>query len=345
MTAGWSGSGRPRSRPGIREVADLAGVAISSVSRVLSGHSDVSPEMRVHVMKAIEQLGYQPNMLARGLRSQKTMSIGYVVSDISNPVLADTVTGAEARLRAAGYSLLLTNSEGDASLDASNIKLLLQRGVDGLLLSPSREDDPTSIEVIRGLEVPFVLVDRDPPPGVVAWTAGFDHRSGMAAATRHLVELGHRNVAVIIGGPRRPANARRLGAEDTLRPLKNAVAQVFDGDFSVDHGIAATQRILQLNPLPTAIIAGGNLIMQGSLRALHDAGIRVGTEMSLVGCDDMMVGELHDPQIAIVRRDTRALGVASADLLLEALRDPSDPQHKLLPTEFVARASCAPPRP
>jgi LacI family transcriptional regulator len=300
--------------------------------------------MHAVVTKAIAELGYRPNMLARGLRSQKTMSIGYVVSNISNPILADIVTGSEARLRASGYSLLLTNSEGDPALDASNIKLLLQRGIDGLILSQSREDDPTSMAVIRDLDVPYILVDRDPPPGVNAWTAGFDHFAGMASATRHLAELGHRDIALIIGGPRRPAKERRRGVEETMARFKGSKVKVFDGDFSIDHGIAATQRILHLSPSPTAIIAGGNLIMQGALRALHDANVLVGAEMSLVGCDDVGMGELHDPPLAIVRRDTRALGVASAELLLEALRDRSHPQHKLLPTEFVARGSCAPPR-
>jgi LacI family transcriptional regulator len=334
---------RYRSRPGIREVAERAGVAISSVSRVLSGHSDVSPEMREMVMTAVGELGYRPNILAAGLRSQRTMSIGYVVSNISNPVLADIVTGAESRLRASGYSLLLTNSEGDALLDASNIRLLLQRRIDGIVLSLSREDDDTTIKAIRELDVPFVLVDRDPPAGMEAWSVAFDHRAGMAAATRHLVEYGHRNVALIIGGPRRPARERRQGVEDSLRPHKDAVLHTFDGDFSVDHGIAATRRILHMTPRPTAIVAGGNLLMQGALRVIRDEGIRLGAELSLVGCDDVIMGDLYEPQIAIVRRDLRAGGVAAAELLLAAMTDgTATPQEKTLPTEFVARASCAP---
>jgi LacI family transcriptional regulator len=334
---------RYRARPGIREVAEKAGVAISSVSRVLSGHSDVSPEMRATVMTAVEELGYRPNILAAGLRSQRTMSIGYVVSNISNPVLADIVTGAESRLRASGYSLLLTNSEGDAGLDASNMRLLLQRRIDGLILSLSQEDEDTTIRAIRELDIPFVIVDRDPPPGVKAWTVNFDHRAGLAAATRHLVEYGHRNIALIIGGPRRPANERRLGVEQSLQPLNDAVLHTFDGDFSVDHGIAATRRILTMSPRPTAIVAGGNLLMQGALRVIRDESVRLGVEMSLVGCDDVIMGDLYEPQIAIVRRDLRAGGVAAAELLLAAMSNgDAAPSSKLLPTEFVARASCGP---
>lgn len=334
---------RYKSRPGIREVAERAGVGISSVSRVLSGHSDVSPEMREMVMTVVAELGYRPNVLAAGLRSQRTMSIGYVVSNISNPVLAELVTGAESRLRASGYSLVLTNSEGVAELDASNMHVLLGRRIDGLLLSLSREDDEFVTKAIRELDVPFVIVDRFAPRGLDAWCVVFDHRAGMAAATRHLVDYGHRDVALIIGGPRRPASERLLGVEETLRQHPDAVLHTFDGDFSVDHGIAATRRILAMTPRPTAIIAGGNLLLQGALRVIYNAGIRLGTELSLVGCDDLIVADLYEPQIAIVRRDLRAGGVAAADLILAALSDGGGtPQTRTLPTEFVARPSCGP---
>src|SRR5260370_4732847 len=180
-------------RPGIREVAARVGVGILSVSRVLSGHSDVSPEMREMVMAVVDELGYRPNVLAAGLRSQKTMSIGYVVSNISNPVLAHIVTGAESRLRASGYSLILTNSEGLAALHPSNVSVLLGRRIDGLLLSLSREDDEATIEAIRELDVPFVIVDRFPPPGMDAWCITFDHPAGISLATHPLIDYGHRH--------------------------------------------------------------------------------------------------------------------------------------------------------
>jgi LacI family transcriptional regulator len=334
---------KDRRRSGIREVAERAGVAISSVSRVLSGHSDVSPHMRDVVMAAVTDMGYQPDVLARGLRSRKTQSIGYVVSTISNPVLAEIITGAEGRLKTLGYSLLITNSAGQPEYDVPNIRHLLRRRVDGLILSLSREDNAATTQAICELDTPFVLVDRDPPAGMKAWTVSNDHYSGMAAATRHLVDLGHRNVAVIIGGPRLPARLRSAGVEDVLREVRGTQCRVVDGDFSIDHGIAATRRILRDWPACTAIVAGGNLILQGALLALHDQGIVVGAGMSVVGCDDLAISELHDPPIAVVRRDTRRLGMAAADAIMAALQG-AEPEAMVLPTEFVARASCAPVR-
>jgi LacI family transcriptional regulator len=328
----------------MREVAERAGVAMSSVSRVLSGHPDVSPKMRDAVNAAVGELGYRPDMLARGLRLRKTLSVGFTVSDIANPVLASAVTGAERRLRQAGYSLLLTNSEGDAELDAENIRLLQQRRVDGLILSLAVENHPLTVEVLRQIEVPFVLLDRDLPDGLSASRVRFDHRSGMFQATRHLLELGHREIALISGGPQGPARERRLGVEDAIAAAANGSRYVlYDGEFSVAHGERATLGLLDGPPAATAIIAGGNLLMQGALRALRDRSVVVGADMSFVGCDDVAVAELHTPQIAVVRRDMVSIGEAASELMLDLLNGFKGIKEITLPTEFVARPSCAPP--
>ena len=328
----------------MREVAERAGVAMSSVSRVLSGHPDVSPKMREAVNAAVVALGYRPDILAQGLRLRKTLSVGFTVSDIGNSVLASAVTGAERRLRQAGYSLLLTNSEGDAELDAENIQLLQQRRVDGLILSLADENHALTVEVLRQIESPFVLLDRDVPAGLSASRVCFDHRSGMFQATRQLLELGHREIALISGGPQGPARERRLGVEDAVAGIGNGSrCVVYDGEFSIVHGERATHQILDGSRPVTAIIAGGNLLMQGALLALRDRSVKVGADLSFVGCDDVAVAELHTPQIAVVRRDMVSIGEAAAELLLELLNGFKGIKEITLPTEFVVRPSCAPP--
>ena len=338
---------RHAGRPGMREVAERAGVAMSSVSRVLSDHPDVSPRMRERVMTAVEQLGYQPDMLAQGLRRGRTFSVGFSLSDIANPVLAQIVTGAEKRLRESGYSLLLTNSEGSPDLDADHILLLERRRVDGLILSLAAERHDKTIAALKAVQSPIVLLDRDVLEGIDARCVAFDHSSGMRIATEHLLRLGHRDVALIIGGPNRPARERRLAVEETLaRAGVGATCAIYDGEFSVDRGRRATVEILTRRPRATAIIAGGNMLMQGALLALRDAGVEVGRDISFVGCDDVAVAELHQPQIAVVRRESASAGVAAAELLLaefEPERDGDEvPRQIILPTEFVARPSCGP---
>ena len=188
-----------------------------------------------------------------------------------------------------------------------------------------------------------MLVDRDLPAGLSAPRALFDHRRGMRQAGKHLVDLGHRDVALIIGGPRRPARERRKGLESALR-RGGARCSVFEGAFSLKHGYEATTEILARSPRPTAIVAGGNILMHGALRALAEAGIQVGADMSFVGCDDVAVAEFHRPAIAVVTRDVQAMGEAAAGLLLQALdeRRQEPIEDVTLPTEFLDRPSLCP---
>jgi LacI family transcriptional regulator len=304
--------------------------------------------MRERVMMAVEELGYQPDMLARGLRMGRTFSVGFALSNISNPVLAQFVTGAERRLREHGYSLLLTNSEGSPELDADQILLLGRRRVDGLILSLAEEHHERTVDVLRHMRIPIVLLDRDVPEGVIANCVTFNHRAGMGMAVDHLLKLGHRSFALLIGGPDRPARERRLAVEDTLeRASVGATVVVYDGDFSVERGCQATLNVLSARPRPTAIIAGGNMLMHGALQAFRDAGVEVGRDVSFVGCDDVAVAELHRPQISVVKRDLTVAGEKAAELLLATLTSPSvgilGGMKLELPTEFVARASCSTP--
>lgn len=337
----------PSTRVSIKEVAERAGVAISSVSRVLTGQKDVSEAMRSRVYQAAKELGYRPNVLARSLRSQRSMSIGFAVADISNPIFADIVEGAERELRAAGYSLLLTNSEGDQNLDADNIRLLEDRQVDGLLLAMAVENRHEVAEVLRESTLPMVLLDRDTPEGLPALSAHFDHKMGMVEAVTHLLDLGHRDFALIIGGPALPARLRRTAVEETLW-AKGGRCITVEGGFGVEGGYRAAKAILGRAPLPTAMIAAGNTLMAGALRALHESGVRIGEEMSFVGCDNVLVAELHDPPIAVVQRDAAELGTQGARMLLAALgaEDPRSyrAEPTVLPTRFMPRASCQPPR-
>ena len=334
-----------RPKPGIKEVAQHAGVAISSVSRVLSGHPDVSAAMRDLVNSAVLELGYRPNALARGLRSQRSMSVGFAVADLANPIFADIVRGAERELRASGYSLLLTNSEGDPELDADNIELLEDRQVDGMLLSLTQEDNAEVIRALRASALPMVLLDRDRPEGVKALLARFDHRLGMTAAVRHLLDLGHRDFAMVTGGPALPARDRRTAVEETLWP-SGGRCKIVEGAFGVEGGYRGTLQALDRTPRPTALIAAGNTLMAGAIRALHELGIQIGSDISFVGCDNVLVAELHQPPIAVVYRDAGALGTAGASMLLSALSTslPDSPvEDTVLPTEFMVRPSCGPP--
>jgi LacI family transcriptional regulator len=330
----------------MREVAELADVAISSVSRVLSGHPDVSAEMKERVLDAVAQLEYEPDFLAQSLRRGQTLSVGFVLADISNPLMADIVLGAEAVLRGAGYSLVLMNSENDASLDAAHIRFFHSRRVDGLVLSLASETNPATIEGIGAANVPVVLVDRELPDELGASAVFNDHATGMEAAVRHLVNLGHRRIALVTGSrDQLPGRERIKGMEKVIEERKGQVEGIYrPGSFSREHGEAAARELLAGPDRPTAIVAGGNQLLIGCLQVLQSLGLRVPDDISIVTCDDVPLSELYRPPIASIARDTVGLGRTAAELLLRRLgENPGLPEKVVLPTVFTPRASCAPP--
>ncbi|WP_158574106.1 LacI family DNA-binding transcriptional regulator [Streptomyces triticagri] len=330
---------------GMSQVAERAGVAMSSVSRVLSGHADVSEAMRARVMAAVEELGYQPNMLAQMLRRGATRTVGFVVGDISNPLLSQIALGAETTLRASDYALLLANSVNDPRLDAENIQLLHQRRVDGFLLSLSDETSEQTAEAVARTDTPTILIDRDLPTRAPTSAVLSDHRAGITRAVEHLVGLGHERITLIAGSPHvRPTRERIDALEEALEDSPGVVAQVRPGAFTEAHGRAATRDLLDGRRPPTAIIAGGNQILVGVLAELAAREIRIPHDLSLVTCDDVPLAQFFTPALATIRRDPYEMGATAARLLLARLGGAAD-EVATLPTQFSAASSCAPPRP
>jgi LacI family transcriptional regulator len=331
---------------GIKAVAIRAGVGVGSVSRVMSGQSGVSSEMRDRVHKAAKSLGYAPNMLAQSLRRKTTHSTGFVVSDIANPLIASIVHGAEAVLSKAGYSILLTNSGGQAAIDAAQIQLLYQRRVDGLIILPAEENDPEMLAALQRLTIPLVVIDRDLPSDISSSHVLSDHYAGVGEAAKHLLQLGHRSMAVIVGGEVRPSRERIRAVRDafTSRRLE-AKFRIDSGPLSVEHGASAMLRLLDSSPPPTAVILGGNQLLEGALSVVRARNLRLGSDLSLVCCDDVPLSRLFEVPISTIMRDTVLIGRTAAQLLLEAIAKPRHkPSSVMLPTWFEARASTGKPQ-
>jgi LacI family transcriptional regulator len=329
----------------MKEVAERAGVALSSVSRVLNNHPDVSDEMRRRVLGAAESLNYQPDLLAQGLRRGVSNTVGFVVRDISNPVFADIVKAAEDTLREAGYSMLLTNSEGDPNLDAQYIQLFRQRRADGLILSLGSETNPATLEALRSLRSPLVLLDRE-VPSIAASAVYCDHQPGVRAAIDHMLELGHERIGFILG-PLEIRNSReRLhGYVDAHRVRGVTVDDrlVRIGYYTEEFAYRETQDLLGMPEPPTALLSGGGQLALGMLSALHDQGIRVGRDIAFVTCDEIQLMRLFNPPISVVARNTVRMGQLAAQLLLDILVEGKPPRIEVLPTEYISRGSTIPP--
>lgn len=336
-----SGPDGSRRRPGIKAVAALAGVGIASVSRVLSGQPGSSAQLTQRVLDAAHKLGYTPNALAQGLRRKATRSIGFVGSDITNPLIASIVRGAESVLSVAGFSVLLTNSGGLPSVDAERIEVLMQRQVDGLIVLPALEDDAATLAALRSVEAPVVLIDRTLPPDVAAHYVLSDHSQGVGDAARHLLENGHRRIGLIVGRNVRPTRERIHAVEaafDAFGVKRDLIVE--HGTLSFEHGAAALEAMLSHRRAPSAILLGGNQLLEGALSVVHRRALQLGQTLSLVSCDDVPLCRYHQPAIATVMRDASLLGARAAELLLARIETPGQPEVVTLPTWFEARPSC-----
>lgn len=317
-------------------------MSVSTVSRVLNDHPYVADGIRERVARAMEELAYRPDVAARSMRTGASRAIGFVVSDISNPLFAAIAGGADEVLHPHGYSLVLANSANDDAREAEAVGTLSGRRVDGLLVSLADEFSPGVVERLaqfRGV----VLLDRE-LPGLPFDQVLTDHRSGIRAAVEHLRGLGHTRIALIAGHhPQRGTRERTLAFREAMGDLlREELVRVVEP--TRESGERATRELLRLAEPPTAILAAHNLTFGGIVAAVRDLRVRVPDDLSLVTCDDSDLVRLHDPPVDVVDRDAAALGRAAATLLVSRLEEAQPTRQIVLPTFFEPRASSAPPR-
>jgi len=325
----------------IREVARQAGVSISSVSRALSDHPHVSEALRTRVVNAAQALGYQPDFLAQRLRHGNTHSVGFLVGAISNPIMADIFTSSSTYLAQHGYAMILACSQNQGTADLAYLNFFAQRQVSGLILSTATDEAGGVSQLLNQLQIPAVMLDRPPCSCPHVSAIQSNHSSGIKAAVHHLLAQGHARIALIGGATDfPPAAARLLGFHEALREAGQASDPrlVRNVGMARSVGYQETHHLLNLSEPPTAIIAGGNLILAGVLQALQERAVQIGRELALIGCDDTELTRLHTPPITVVARNLAHIGETAAELLLQLMQGH---HHETvnLPTQLVIRAS------
>jgi LacI family transcriptional regulator len=287
----------------------------------------------------VDELGYEPNMLAASLRRGSTMTVAAVVRDASSPFDAAMALAAEAGLREAGYAMLVTGSQGSPQLDAAQVSQFRRRRVDGLLLSVADESDPATPAEVERLQSPVVLVDSE-LEGVSGTSAVLcDYAGGIERVVEQLRGLGHRRIGLVAGRvASRPSRELVRAFEATCGWL--SIAAVVERD-AVDPAAAqaATARMLQSRP--TAVVSGSAAILPGVLHAARGAGLRVPADLSVVTFDDAPLLEAVEPPIAAFDRDPVAVGREAARLLLARIGG-GPPETSSVAGRFTPRASCAP---
>lgn len=323
----------------IHDVAKLAGVSASSVSRALNGHPNVSPQLRRRVEEAVRELRYQPNLAAHSLRSGATGLVGFLLDSMANgPIYASV----EQALRNQKYSMLLTNTENDPNLNSAFLQLMAQRRVDGLLIDSSIAAQQQVIDDLKRLRLPAVLLDSSIPENAPHLSAvRSDYAGGMRTAITHLTAQGHRRIALICGQnwwwpARERLSAFRDGCEAAgLAPEAGLVRSV---TMSATAAYTETNVLLDLPMPPTALIVGGNNLLLGVLRALQARQYIAGRDLALIGADDLDLTQLYSPPITVIARDLALLGEMAVHLLRETIGR-SEGREVTLPTQLIVRSS------
>lgn len=337
---------RTNGRCTILDVARLAGVHPSTVSRALHrADLPLRSETRRKVLAAVERLEYRPSAIARGLRLQRTKTLGMLVPDITNPFFPPIIRGAEEAARERGYELVLCNTDDSPERETALLRVLRERQTDGLLIATSRMADVT-ISSVRKERFPFVLVNRGSRVSADL-SVEVDNERAAAAVVAHLAALGHRRIAHIAGPLSTTTGAERAaGYRDALRmsALPAEASLIAEATaYSEDAGHRAAQQLFA--SAPTAIFAANDLLALGALRAAREAGLRVPLDLSLVGVNDIPLSGLIDPPLTTVRVPQREMGTLAARMLIAVLEnEPVTRQHVLLDTILVVRGSTAAPR-
>jgi len=334
----------------IEEIADLADVSRSTVSRVLNNHPSVRPSVRQRVQQVIQEHRYTPRAAARSLASRRTNVVGLLIprsaaTFFSDPFFPHVIQGITETCSNRGFFLLLSMVTVEREQDFYE-RVLRGRHVDGLIMMSSDIDDPILPLLIRD-ESPLVLVGRHPYLADVTF-ADVENRDGAVQAVRHLIELGHQRIATITGPPFMVAAMdRRDGYKQALAEAAIPIRPdlIVESDFTQSGGYAAMHEILRLPDHPTAIFAGSDVMAAGALRAIHEVGLRVPDDMSLVSFDDLPLASILTPPLTTVHQPLHELGAAAADLLLNRLEQSDDhqPNHVRLPTHLVVRQSSGVP--
>src|SRR3954464_11003688 len=324
------------------EVARRAGVSMTTVSHVINGTRPASERTRRSVLAAIERTGYRPNTLARALARGGTQSLGLAISGLSNPYFMDVVAAVEAAAGRAGHTLLLGDTREDPEHELRIVRALAERQVDGLLLAPSVGARERALAYLEQAGTPVVLLDRflDVPLDQV----GCDNEQPTARLVEHLVELGHRRIAMAIG-------IRGLSTtEERVRGYTLALeraglafdpALLAEGGSQRDQARAAMHALLDLPEPPTAVVSGNNFMTIGLLRAINERGLQVPDDLALVAFDDFEWADLFAPRLTVIRQPTAAIGHRAVQLLLDRLAaPPRPPRTERLDAMFVHRNSC-----
>ncbi|MDH6220799.1 LacI family DNA-binding transcriptional regulator [Streptomyces pseudovenezuelae] len=326
-------------RPTMRDVAERAGVALVTVSRVVNGIGAVREETADRVHAAISEIGYQRNEIARSLRpGQNSLTIGLLLGDLTNPFYASLAKAAVEVMADAGYAVLLSTADEDPEVERRAVGELIGRRVAGLIIVPDQGDHAFLREVNGHDQVPVVFVDR-PATGAEADVVLVDNEGGGRTATQHLVDHGHRRIAILVAPSYYTTGRRLRGYRKALRHSGIDVDEALVVALprgTTEEASAATHALLTSPNPPTAIFSTTSFLTEGVLRASR----QLGAQVAVVGFDDFKLADMLPTPVTVVTSDTEELGRRAAHLLLDRIDGGTAPfQRIVLPSQLIARGT------
>lgn len=326
----------------IKDVAKLAGVHPSTVSRVINNDSRISEKTKNKVIYIINKLGYTPNAIARGLKTKRTNTIGMLIPDITNPFFADLARGVEDTANENGFNVILCNSDDKLKKERTYLEILKEKRVDGLILGSVHIKDK-SIFRLEKIKYPYILVSRD-IKGLDKNCIIVNDIAGGTMATEYFIKLGHRKIAHITGSLKVRAAINRLeGYKIALK--KNHIEYkeelVKEGDFRISGGYKAMKKLLKLSELPTAIFAANDLMAIGAMQAIQQKKYHIPRDFCIIGFDDIKLASFVFPALCTIRQPMLEMGALAVKILLKIINGGEFNQTKvILKPELIIRESC-----
>ncbi|MCY4469859.1 MAG: LacI family DNA-binding transcriptional regulator [Thiotrichales bacterium] len=335
-----------RTNATILDVAGLAGVSPATVSRCLNRTASVRPELRARVEAAVDSLGYVPNQAARALVSRRSSTVGAVLPSLDSALFGRALESLQATLADAGYMLFVAASGYDLQREGEYIVDLVGKGVEALVLVGANRD-PAIYDLLDRKGVSYVLLWTAEPAGGHPWV-GFDNRSAANEVTGYLLDMGHRDVAVISGftGVNDRALARVEGVREALRErgLELPDSRVLQRPFGVNEGREALRTLVSRDEPPSAVVCGTDPLAYGAVFESAAIGVRVPEDLSVTGFDDMLLSAHITPALTTVRTPQKQMGELAARRLIAVLTGEEPPAARPLEFELVVRGSTGPPR-
>jgi LacI family transcriptional regulator len=331
----------------LKDIAARAGVSVMTVSKVMRDTSDISATTKARIRQLAEQMGYNPDSIAQGLRTGTTKLFGLVISSTTNPVFARVVMAIEERAHEMGYDLITAHSLNIPEREEAVIKRLLSRRIDGLFLVPVYRLDPTApiYEELARRGIPTVLLGHKAPFCQKFPNVETDDVNASYALTQHLLELGHKRIAYFTGPPVSPGSQERF--EGYRRALREAQIEVdekliFNAGATIEEGEKAALQMLNEAPKATAIQAVNDLVAIGAASLLLNQGVRIPQDISVVGFGNVLISEHFRVPLTTIRQPKLRLGAAAVDSMARVMRG-EQVLTKRLPAEIVIRESSGPP--